>query len=66
MDLSTVSKAIAGGIVTAVIGWAAHYGWTLSPLVHDATASIALAVVTYVVGHVVVYFAPRNKPTISV
>lgn len=62
MDLGTISKAIAGGLVTLVVSWLAHYGLTLSPVVNDAVASIALALVTYLAGHLVVYLAPKNKP----
>lgn len=61
MDLTPMSKAIAGGVVTLVVGWLLRYGITLSPIVHDAVASIALAVATYATGHIVVFFAPKNK-----
>jgi hypothetical protein len=64
MDLSPISKAIAGGLVTLVVSFVAHYGWTLSPVVHDAVASISLAAVSYLVGHIVVYLAPKNKATV--
>lgn len=61
MDLATISKAIAGGLVTLVVSWLARYGFTLSPVVNDAVTSIALALATYLVGHIVVYLAPKNK-----
>lgn len=63
MDLGTISKAIAGGVVTLVVSFVAHYGWTLSPVVHDAVATIAFAAVSYAVGHLAVYWAPANKPS---
>lgn len=59
--MSPVSKAIAGGLVTLVVSFVSRYGWTLSPVVHDALSSISLAVVSYLVGHIVVYFAPKNS-----
>lgn len=62
MNLTPYDKAIAAGVVSLVVAWLARYGVTLSPVVHDATASIALAVVTYLVGHLTVYFA-KNKVT---
>lgn len=61
MNSSTVSKAIAGGLVTLVVSWLARYGVTLSPLVHDTVAAVALALVTYIAGHIVVYLSPKNK-----
>lgn len=53
-------KAIAGGAVSLIVSWLSHYGLTLSPVVHDATGSLALAVTTYLVGHVAVYVT-KNK-----
>lgn len=64
MNLSSISKAVAGGLVTLVVSFVAHYGWTLSPVIHDAVSSISLAVVSYVVGHLVVYLAPKNKAAV--
>lgn len=60
MELTAFDKAIAGGLMTLIVGWLAKYGVTLSPVVHDALASLAYAAAVYVVGHVVVYFA-KNK-----
>lgn len=60
MPLTTFDKAIAGGFVTLFVGWLARYGVTLSPLVHDALASISLGIVSYAVGHAVVWLA-KNK-----
>jgi len=64
MNLTEFDKAVAGGLVTALVAWLSHYGVTLSPLVHDFVASVALTAVTYVFGHVIVYFA-KNKNSIS-
>lgn len=60
MNLTSFDKAIAGGLVSMVLTWLAQYGITLSPVVHDAVASLAFAGVTYLAGHLTVYFA-KNK-----
>jgi len=61
MDLSTVSKAIAGGLGTLVVAELAKYGFHPDEVVVNALGVLETAVVSYVVGHTVVYFAPRNK-----
>lgn len=61
MNLSSVSKAIAGGLVAALVGLAARYGWQPSKEVINASGVIITVAVSYVVGHVAVYFAPKNK-----
>lgn len=61
MDLSTISKAIAGGIMGAVVAVAAHYGWQPHAETVTALGVIVTALVGYVVGHVGVYLAPKNK-----
>lgn len=61
MDLSTVSKAIAGGLVTALVAELAHFGFQPDAPTVTALGVIVTAVVGYVVGHVVVFLAPRNK-----
>lgn len=55
MDLSNVSKAIAGGVVSAVVGLVA------SGPFQNAWHALLVAVLSYVVGHAVVWFAPANK-----
>lgn len=62
MNLSTVNKAIAGGIVSAIVAVAAHYGWQPQAETVTALGVIVTAAVGYVVGHVAVYVAPKNKP----
>lgn len=57
---TSVDKAIAAGLVSAIGAWLAHYGITLSPAVHDTVSSIALLVISYLVAHIVVFFA-KNK-----
>ena len=64
MNLTNFDKAIAAGIVSAIVAWLSRYGWTLSPVVHDALASVSLAVVSYLAAHVTVYMA-KNKGTNS-
>lgn len=61
MDLSTVSKAIAGGIVAAFVALGARYGFQPSGETITAAGVVVTALVSYVVGHVVVYLSPANK-----
>lgn len=60
--LAPVSKAVAGGLVAAVIALAARYGFNASPDVVNALGIVVTAVVGYAVGHVVVFLAPANRP----
>lgn len=61
MNLSNISKAIAGGLVGIIVAEAAHFGWQPDGPTLDALSVIITGIVGYAVGHVVVYFAPRNK-----
>lgn len=61
MDLSSMSKAIAGGIVSALVAIAAHYGFQANPEIITAAGVILTAAVGYAVGHIAVYLAPKNK-----
>lgn len=61
MDLSPVSKAVAGGLVTALVAEFAHYGFQPSATTVTALGVVVTAVVAYIIGHVAVYFAPKNK-----
>jgi hypothetical protein len=61
MNISSVSKAIAAGVVTVILTYLAKHGMNLSPVVTDAANTLLLAVVSYVVAHAAVYFAPKNK-----
>lgn len=61
MELSTISKAIGGGIAGAIIALAAHFGFQPDAPTATALAVVVTAVVGYAVGHVAVYFAPKNK-----
>ncbi len=62
---SEISKAIAGGLVGAVLTTLAHYGLQPKGSTVTAIGVIVTAVVGYVVGHIAVYLAPPNqsKPT---
>jgi len=59
--MESVSKAIAGGLVGLVVAEAARYGFQANPETLNAVSVLVTAIVGYVVGHVAVYFAPRNK-----
>ena len=61
LDLSTISKAIAGGLVTLVVGYLAKYGVHITPVINDSLNTLIFALVFYAVGHLVVYIAPANK-----
>lgn len=56
-DIRTVSKAIAGAIVTAVVAYLARKGIVLGADVSEA-ANILLAAV---IGFAFVYISPKNK-----
>lgn len=60
-DLANISKAIGGGIAGALIALAAHFGFQPDAPTTTALAVVVTAVVGYVVGHIVTYFAPANK-----
>lgn len=66
MDLSTISKAIAGGLVGLVVALVARYGWQINPVNLSALGVLVTAVVGYAVGHVAVYFAPKNNVPVTV
>lgn len=62
MDLTPISKAVAGGIVTGLVALVFRYtGHQLDVSVVGALGVIVTAAVGYIIGHVVVYFAPANK-----
>lgn len=63
MDLSSISKAIAGGLVGLVVAEAAHFGWQPDAPTVTALGVIITGIVGYVFGHFAVYFAPKNKET---
>lgn len=57
MNISNVSKAIAGAIVTGLMAYLVKKG-----IVLDASVSEAVTVlVTAVVGFIFVYLSPKNK-----
>lgn len=61
MDLSAISKAIGGGIAGALIALAAHFGFQPDAPTATALAVLTTAVSGYIIGHLVVFFAPANK-----
>lgn len=64
MDLlSTMSKAVAGGVVSALVALAARYGLHAGPETVSALGVLVTAVVGYAAGHLAVYLAPKNKET---
>lgn len=60
-NLSSISKAIAGGVVTALVAEFAHFGFQPNGASVDALGVIVTAVIAYLLGHAVVYFSPANK-----
>lgn len=60
-NLATVSKAIAGALVAALVGLAARYGFQPDPTVVEAVNVIVTALVSAGAGFLAVYFAPKNK-----
>ena len=61
MSLSAVSKAIAGAIITALVGYIAKYGVTLDPQAVEAISVLLTLGISAVAGYVTVYLAPKNK-----
>lgn len=61
MNLQAYSKAIAGGIVAAVVAELARYGWHPDGQTVTALGVVVTAIVGYASGHVVTYFAPPNN-----
>jgi hypothetical protein len=59
MNVATVSKAIAGAIVTALVALLAQHGVIISPDVNDALNVLLAALI----GFIGVYIAPKNRGT---
>lgn len=60
-DLQSISKAIAGGLVAAIVALAARYGFHANGETITALGVVVTAVVGYAIGHIVVFFSPPNK-----
>jgi hypothetical protein len=60
-DIRSVSKAVAGGIISMLVGEAARYGFHPQATTITAVGVVVTAVISYIVGHIVVYLAPKNK-----
>ena len=56
-NIQSVSKAIGGAVVTAVVAYAARH----NVVVNADTSAAIVTVVSAIIGFVVVYFSPKNK-----
>lgn len=63
-DPQAASKAFAGGVLAALVAVGAHYGFNPSATTVTAAGVILTAAVGYIIGHVGVWLAPKNKPKI--
>jgi hypothetical protein len=61
LNLASMSKAIAGGLVSAIVLELGRYGFHPGPEVITAAGVVGTAVVGYVIGHLVVFLAPANR-----
>lgn len=61
MELSKVSKAVAGALAGLLIAALAKYNVVLDLETSAAVATLLNAAVAAVLGFVTVYFAPKNK-----
>ncbi len=61
---SSTSKAVAAGIVGALVAVGAHYGFQPSATTISAVGVLVTAVVGYLIGHIAVWLSPANKPKI--
>lgn len=62
MNLTSFDKAIAGGLVSLIVGELARFGFHPNAQAVTAAGVIVTGIVSYVAGHLVVYFA-KNKVT---
>lgn len=60
-SLAVVSKAIAGAIVSAIVGLVARFGFSPDEDAVQALEVLVTALISAVVGYLVVYWAPKNK-----
>lgn len=65
MNLGSISKAIAGGLVGAGVAEAARYGFQVDAPTATALSVILTGVIGYVVGHLLVFLAPKNTPKVT-
>lgn len=62
MELSKISKAIAGAVAAIVAGLLAKWlGSVYTPDIDSAVRLLVDLAVTGVIGYLVVYLAPKNK-----
>lgn len=64
MDLSPIYKAIGGGIAGLIIAEAARFGFQPDGPTANALSVVITALLGYGVGHLIVYFFPKNQPKI--
>lgn len=57
MQLSTISKAIAGFLATTLVAFMVSKGYVPDPAFNDALNAVILGVL----GFALTYFAPKNK-----
>lgn len=60
----SINKAIAAGLVSAVVALLARYGFHPTGQTITILGLVVTALVGYVSGHVLVYLAPHNKPKV--
>lgn len=61
MKLSSVSKALAGALVTMLVAYLMKHGITLEPTVTSSLTVVVEAAVSALGGFLAVYFAPKNQ-----
>lgn len=61
MNVSAVSKAIAGAIITTLVAYLMKHGITLEPVVTDSLATLLDTLLSALFGYLAVYLAPKNK-----
>lgn len=58
---STITKAITGGIVSALVAEGARYGFQSNATTVTALGVVVTAIIGYVIGHLIVFLVPANK-----
>jgi len=61
LEISKVSKALAGALVTMLMAYLVKHGVTLEPVVGDSLITLLDALFSAVAGYLAVYWAPKNK-----
>lgn len=58
--IAPVRKAVAAAIITAIVGFIAKYGFTLTPDQASLLDQLVTTAINAAVGFITVYFAPKN------